>query len=129
MAAGTQPSTQPAPTAWVTTTDTDANDVAVEAILRNLHPLRATKYVESAPANGKTVSVKLETGGGGVRPVGHTEIKFVAPGEGKPPVGVYNGLSFEVDQALFDRLTTDFTKPGPAPLPTVPMQDTHDMMP
>jgi hypothetical protein len=118
--ATTQASTQPAATTWMTLDGKDANDAAVSSILNALHPLKAEKYVESAPAGGKTIDCKLETGGTGVRPLGHTEFKIFVQGEGKPPIGVYNGLSFDLDRSLVERLEADFSKPGPPPTPASP---------
>lgn len=114
--ATTQATTQPTPSTWITAEGVDAGDSAVDAILTALHPLRANRYVESAPTAGKTITVKLETGGGGVRPIGSTELRFIVPADGQP-VGVYQGLNFEVDRSLIDKLEADITKPASSDTP------------
>lgn len=121
-APATQPSTQPAPTTWTTADGQDAGDSAITAILTNLHPLHAEKFVETAPAVGKTITVTIDAAGPVVQVPAPGTIKFIVPAEGSP-VGVYNGLTFEVDQSLIEKLEADITKPGPAPLPTTPMPE------
>ncbi len=110
MPATTQPSTMPAPSVWIAAGNAaDASDTAVEAILSSLHPLRAEKFVESAPTSGTTITFTLETGGGGVWAMGKTELQIIDPGEGKPPVATFGDLHFEIERSLLESLESDFS--------------------
>ncbi|CAN5374963.1 hypothetical protein BH10PLA1_BH10PLA1_03990 [soil metagenome] len=112
-----------------------ANDATVEGVLASLHPLRAEKYVEAAPTAGTTITVTIDTGGGGVFVLGKTEFQITDPGPAKTPVATYNGLHFEIERALLDKLEADFTKPAaptsarPEPGPEMGPQMGPQMMP
>ncbi len=122
MPATTQASTQPAQSVWIAAgTAADASDAAVEAILSSLHPLRAVKFLETAPTTGIKVSVTLETGGGGVWALGKTELQIIDPGDGKPPIATFGDLHFEIERSLLESLESDFSdkaaRPARPPMP------------
>ena len=125
--AATSPATQPA-TKWeVVTAGTDpkpADDAKVDQLLTQLHPLRAQKYLETAPTTQPTASyvLSISTAGPGGTPVNRYEITLVDPGDMKPLIGTYNGLAFEVDRSLVDRISGDFLK-GSAPAEIAPSGD------
>ena len=125
--AATSPATQPA-TKWeVVTAGTDpkpADDAKVDQLLTQLHPLRAQKYLETAPTTQPTASyvLSISTAGPGGTPVNRYEITLVDPGDMKPLIGTYNGLAFEVDRSLVDRISGDFLK-GSAPAESAPGGD------
>jgi len=120
----TPPATQPKPTHPATQALTKwevetagapkpADDAKVDLLLSQLHPLRATKYLESSsPATqlSATYSVTIITQGAGGEPPRTIELRLVDPGDSKPLVGTYNGLTFELDRMIIDRLTGDFLK-------------------
>ena len=119
QAAATQAVTQPA-TKWEVVTSAgeskDADDSKIDTLLSQLHPLRAQKYLETAPTTRPTATyvLKITTEGPGGTPVENHEIHLVDPGDFKPLIGTYNGLAFEVERSLVDRLSGDFLK-GSAP--------------
>jgi len=92
-----------------------ANDSMVESILAAFHPLRAEKYVEAAPTSGTTIVVTIHSGGVGAFPKDVTMLQIIDPGDAKPPVATYNGLHFEIERTLLEKLEADFNKPGPPP--------------
>ncbi|HVT90294.1 MAG TPA: DUF4340 domain-containing protein, partial [Tepidisphaeraceae bacterium] len=117
--AATQPATPPSRWNIASKDNSQAEDSKVDQLLSELHPLRAEKYMESAPATqpAATYVVTLET------PNATHELRLTDPGGSQPLVGSYNGLTFEISRFLADRLTTDFTKgstPTPSPMPTMP---------
>ncbi|MEO6436220.1 MAG: DUF4340 domain-containing protein, partial [Tepidisphaeraceae bacterium] len=127
--ASTQPATQPATqasTKWevvASATETKpADDAKIDALLAQLHPLRAQKYLESAPVTQPTTQpaasyvLKVTTEGPGGTPVNHYELKLTDPGNAQPLIGSYNELAFEMDRSVVDRLSGDFLK-GSAPPP------------
>jgi hypothetical protein len=109
--ATTQAATAPA-TKWEVVTGTvakPADDPKVSALLTELHPLRVTKYLEKAPTTRPTATYDLKIVIGA--PGGSTyELKLTDPGHAQPLVGTYNGLAFEVDRLLADRLSGTFNK-------------------
>jgi hypothetical protein len=131
-AAATAPATAPAEplTKWVLASEPkgNADDAKVDSLLQGLHPLRVTKYLESAPTTPPTASyvLKVHTTAYGDQPAKVYEIKLTETGVGADAkvIGQYEGLTFEVDRFLLDRVTGDFTKkkdaPQPAVLPQIP---------
>jgi len=119
QAAATQPATK-----WEVVeggASKPADDNKVETLLGALHPLRAQKYLESAPTTQPTGTyvIKVTTVAPGGAQANH-EIKLVDPGSTKPLNATYNDLAFEADRSLVDRLSGDFLKgstPSPAPSP------------
>jgi len=121
------PATAPAapPSKWVQTSEPkgDANDGTVDSLLQGLHPLRATKFLESAPTAppAATYVVKVSTNAYGDQPAQVFELKLVETGSGADAkvIGTYQDLVFEVDKFFLDRVTADFTKKTepPAALP------------
>jgi len=114
--AATQPATQPA-TKWEVATGGSAkpgDDAKVDALLSQLHPLRATKYLEKAPTTqpAATYVLKVTIGSPGG---GSYEIHLTDPGNAQPLVGTYNGLAFEADRSLLDRLSGTFLKSDAKP--------------
>ena len=82
-------------------------------MVSQLHPLRAAKYRESATTQPTaTYVIQITTqAAGGAEPVKY-EVRLVDPGNGQPLLGSYNGLAFEVDRSLIDRLSGDFSYTG-----------------
>jgi hypothetical protein len=111
--------TQPAPKWEVAggNTSQPADDSKVDALLGQLHPLRAQKYLESAPTTQPTATyvIRITTVAPGGAEAKH-EIKLVDPGDTKPLLATYNELAFEADRSLADRLSGDFLK-GSSPSP------------
>ncbi len=94
-----------------------ADDAKVDMLLSQLHPLRATKYLEPSAATTQpsaTYSVTIITQGAGGEPPVTAELHIVDPGNSKPLIATYNGLTFELDRMIIDRLSGDFLK-GSAP--------------
>jgi hypothetical protein len=94
-----------------------ADDSRVDALLGQLHPLRAQKYLESAPTTQPTATyvIRVTTVAAGGAQATH-ELKLVDPGDTKPLNATYNDLAFEADRSLVDRLSGDFVK-GSTPTP------------
>jgi hypothetical protein len=113
--AATKPAAEPELSAWIAGTPAGgpANDADIDGILAALHPLKAEKFLDEAdvPKTGTTITVTLETGGG-VWAAGKTELTILDPGGAKSPVATYNGLHFEIERSLLDKLEADFTKPA-----------------
>lgn len=114
----TAPATAPADPAsqWVQASEPkgDANDATVESLLQGVHPLRATRYLESAPTTPATANytVMISTTAYGDQPAQLYELKLVETGSGADAkvIGYYQDLIFEVDRFFLDRVTADFTK-------------------
>lgn len=87
-----------------------ANDASVDALLSALHPLNATKYVESAPTTqpvaGYTLTVHVGPANGH-GPEDHT-LKFTSPGSTGDVIGTYENLTFETDRAILEKLDANF---------------------
>jgi hypothetical protein len=100
----------------------DANDATVDSLLAGLHPLRATKFLESAPTAppAATYVVKVSTNAYGDQPAQVYELKLVETGSGADAkvIGTYQDLVFEVDKFFLDRVTADFTKKTETPAAT-----------
>ena len=123
--AATPAATQPA-TEWEVVTSSgeskDADDTKIDTLLSSIHPLRVQSYLESAPTTQPTATyaLKIATEGPGGTPVNQHEISLVDRGNFQPLIGTYNGLAFEVERSLVDRLSGDFLKgsaPADAPEP------------
>jgi hypothetical protein len=128
----TAPATAPAapPSKWVQTSEPkgDANDATVDSLLQGLHPLRATKYLESAPTTPVTgtYTLKVHTNAYGDQPAAVHELRLTETGAGSDAkvIGYHKDLIFELDRFFLDRLTADFTKksepqPGSPGLPGI----------
>jgi hypothetical protein len=139
----TAPTTMPvAPqTKWLLASDPkgDADDTKVQALLAALHPLNAEAFLETFPttqtAPAGTYVLKISTRSWGDEPAREYELKITDPGGEKKLVGELADLTFELDRALLEKLSTEFTAPklepagpvfpgpvGPAAptLPTIP---------
>ncbi len=127
--ATTQASTEPAlpPTHWQIRgkTPADAEEAKVETLLSALHPLRVNKYVDPAgpatrPSATHRLFVMTVAAGGETKTY---DLVFVDPGDGKPLVGTYEGLRFEVDRDLISKLEGDWKNkpkaPEPPPMPNM----------
>jgi hypothetical protein len=113
--ASTEPATKPAAVAstqpaskWVIESggSGDANDTNVDALLTALHPLQATKFLESAPTTQPTANYTLTVHVGpanGHGPEDYT-LKFTNPGTTGEVVGSYEDLTFEVERSILDKL-------------------------
>lgn len=112
--ATTRPSTQPAEAStqpaskWVIESggSGDANDADVDALLTALHPLQATKFLESAPTTQPVANYTLTVHVGPANGHGPQDqvLKFTSPGSSGNVVGSYEDLTFEADRALLDKL-------------------------
>ncbi len=104
-----QPATEPAPSQWEVTGSKkgDANDASVTALLDHLHPLRAQKFVESAPTTRPAAQYQLviQTDDG----TSHT-LTLTDEGPAGKLFGQMGDLRFELDRSLVDALDADFTK-------------------
>jgi hypothetical protein len=112
--ASTQPATQPAVAStqpaskWVIESggSGNANDANVDALLTALHPLQATKFLESAPTTQPAGRYTLTVHAGpanGHGPEDYT-LKFTNPGTTGEVVGSYDDLTFEVERSIVDKL-------------------------
>lgn len=116
QAATTGPATQPASTQpeskWVIESggSGDANDANVDALLTSLHPLNATKFVESLPATRPTASYILTVHVGPANGHGPEDyaLKFNNPGSTESVTGTYEDLTFETDRAVLEKLDVSF---------------------
>jgi hypothetical protein len=129
--ASTGPTTSPATVAasepavkhsiWQVTSvkpPTDAGDSKVDALLSAFHPLRVTEYEAApttAPATADHYTITIEC----PPPlISSYKIELTDPGDSLPLTGSYNGLTFQVDRSLLDKIKADFTKldePAAAP--------------
>ena len=112
--------TQPAPK-WEVVVGNDAkpaDDSRVDQLLNQLHPLRAQKYLETAPTTqpAATYVIRITTVAPGGAEAKH-EIRLVDPGDTKPLNATYNDLAFEADRSVADRFSGDFLK-GSTPPPS-----------
>jgi hypothetical protein len=133
--ASTAPATQEAPKSkWVVASaaNTDAADSTVTTLLQALHPLRASKYVESSATTQPTDThvLHVTTGGLAGAPVTEYEIRLIDRGGTDPLLATYGDLSFEVDRSLLSKLTADFTQAtAPATPPAMPSMPGMPMEP
>jgi hypothetical protein len=114
--ATTHPSTQPA-SKWEVVADSTrkpADDAKIDELLSQLHPLRVSKYLDKAPTTqpDATYVVNLAIGSPGGSSY---EIHLVDPGNSQPLIGTYNGVTFEVDRFIADRLSGSFLKSDAKP--------------
>ena len=120
--ATTGPSTRPAEAStqpvskWVIESggSGDANDADVDALLAALHPLQATKFLESAPTTQPAANYTLTVHVGpanGHGPQDHV-FKFTNPGSTGNVLGSYEDLTFETDRTLLEKLDAKL-KTGP----------------
>lgn len=111
--AATKPATPPAKWKLASGGNADADDTKVQTILTSLHPLRAEKFLESAPTlqSSTEYTLVIET-----TDASHT-VKILDVGVSQPPVASYNGLTFNVQAFLVRDLEGDFAKPDTAPSP------------
>jgi hypothetical protein len=108
LAAATQPASK-----WTFQSGNsgDANDAQVEALLTALHPLQATKFLDSAPATTQpadaytlTIHVGPANGHG---PTDYT-LRLSAPTPTGPAVGSANDLTFGTDRSILEKLQVNF---------------------
>jgi hypothetical protein len=103
-----------------------AEDSKVDELLFQLNPLRAEKYLESAPATTQpapTYTLKITSQGPGGAPPEQQTVTITDPGPGKAPIATYNDLSFEVSRTLLEKLDADYKKgaaSSAAPKPPTP---------
>jgi hypothetical protein len=106
--AATQPAEPPAKWKIASADNVDADDTKVQQLLDELKPLRADKFLESAPAPttqpAATYTLIVETTDA------RHEIGFTDPGDSKPAIAAYNGLTFEVARWVMERIDADFAK-------------------
>jgi hypothetical protein len=114
--ASTQPASQPAAAVastqpaskWVIESggSGDANDANVDALLAALHPLQATKFLESAPTTQPTAHYTLTVHVGptnGHGPEDYT-VKFTNPGTTGEVIASHDDLTFEVERSILEKL-------------------------
>jgi hypothetical protein len=122
QAAATQPALPPSD--WTLAGKGDAEQAKVDALLEKLHPLRVEKYLAgpfpaTQPAPRYTLRVWTEAAGGAKS--GQHEFRLIDQGEGKPVVGEYNGLVFELMHGFVEGISGDFVnKPKPPEMPAGP---------
>jgi hypothetical protein len=129
--ATTQPTTAEAPkplTQWTLTGGADANDERVKAVVDAFNPLRADKFLESStpatqPVDRYVVTITTQAAGGASTQEHQLRLS-AQEGAGKPLIGVYDNLTFELPSSFADKLTADFTATttapaAPAPAPAV----------
>lgn len=130
--ASTAPSTMPTvaaeePSLWQLESDSGkpAEDSKVTALLNKFQPLTAERYLEKLPDTGMTkhYTVTLTSkppGGQGM--VTYTLDITRFDNDSAKPVGVFDGLTFEVPTTFLDAVDTDFHKGSkPAEPPARPM--------
>jgi hypothetical protein len=106
------PGTQPAvpATDWVVAgpPPSDADDTKVTALLGDLHPLKADKFLATAPATKpvKVYTVTLSTSTPGVPAV----LVLSDSGNDASLNGSYNGLSFQLPRTILTDLGAEFSK-------------------
>jgi hypothetical protein len=84
----------------------DVNDMKVEQMLNQFHPLHVTKYLSSIPA-GKpslTFTITIDTTDADY------EIRLIDIAGELSLVGSYNGLTFEMPRAILQQIEGDFVK-------------------
>lgn len=110
--------------AWVRAgaSDEEADEVEVNALLTNLHPLKAEKFVAVNPSTQPTASylIKVTTIGPGGAPVTNYEIAIVDPGGSGPLIAECNHLRFEWPRANLKDLEANFVPKPHAPPPPPP---------
>jgi hypothetical protein len=128
-AAATKPAVAEAPkpqSTWELKTDPrgDADDEQIRNLLADLHPLRASKYLESTPSTKPVgnYTVKVTTEGPGGTPVNNYELKLIDPGGDRALMAEYNGLSFELPRTFLTKIEGNFAKKAKVetPRPTGP---------
>jgi hypothetical protein len=97
----------------------DADEDEIQALLAELHPLKASKFLEAAPTPKATVNytLKVTTEGPGGTPITHHELKLVDPGGDAAVLGEYNGLHFELPRTFLTKLEGNFAKKPKATTP------------
>jgi hypothetical protein len=92
----------------------DANDTDVDALLTALHPLQATKFLETAPTTqpAATYTLTLHVGPANGHGPQDYVLKLTNPGPTGDVTGSYEDLSFETDRAILEKLDAKF-KAGP----------------
>lgn len=120
QAATTGPTSQPAiastqpESKWVIESGAsgDANDANVDALLTALHPLNATKFLESTPTTQPTASYTLTVHVGpanGHGPEDYT-LKLTNPGSTGDVTGSDEDLTFETDRSILEKLDASLKK-------------------
>jgi hypothetical protein len=110
--ATTQATTRPVESKWLVRGEHpgDANDQNVEKLLDALHPLKAEQFLETAPTTPPTATYTLtiHTDQGAA----HT-LQLREQGATEPLIGVYDGLTFEVDRTILTTLNGDLRSHKP----------------
>jgi hypothetical protein len=102
----TTATTQPAPAQWINAdTKAPADETKVKDLMDAFKSLRATSYLDTFPqakAQGiYTVTIKTVAAGGAAVT---REIRITDRGDTGSPVGQYEGLIFELDRELLNKL-------------------------
>ena len=101
--------TQPAST-WVFHSggNGDAEDGQVKVLLDALHPLKAEKYLEQAPATQPSATYRLTVHTAAASGTTDYIFSLIDPGSEKPLIGSYQDLTFEIERAFAAKLDGDF---------------------
>lgn len=116
--AATVPSTAPVivqqPSTWQLDGPTggDAEDAAVTALLAELNPLKADRFLDKLPTTrpSKKYTIKVTTVGPGGAPVTDYAIDISDANGTDPPVASYDGLIAQVPRTLVTALTAKFER-------------------
>jgi hypothetical protein len=112
--ATTQATTEPASTQpaskWTIDGGGDAVDASVDALLTAVHPLKADKYLDHGPTTQPADDYVLTIHAGPFGGHGASDYTVhlrgsIAPA---PASGEFNGLSFETDRTILDKLDANF---------------------
>jgi hypothetical protein len=119
----TQPAIQPSST-WLVkelTGTVAANDARVMELLSDLKPLRADKFLPSAPTTRPVAQyvLRLQTGGLRGMPVATDGLTLLDPGQNQPIIAQYNGLTFELSRTLLPKFEVNYVQDQQTPLPAV----------
>ncbi|HSU66754.1 MAG TPA: DUF4340 domain-containing protein, partial [Tepidisphaeraceae bacterium] len=105
-------STQPA-SKWVFESGATgpANDTEVENLLTALHPLQASKFVEKSPTTEPAAGYTLTIHVGPANGKGPQDLvlHFMSPGATGDVTGTYEGLTFETDRSILEKLDAKFS--------------------
>jgi hypothetical protein len=124
----TKPSTKPALSKWLVRemgTSISADDGKVASLLADLHPLRADKYLATAPTTRPVAQYALRITSGGIHGLALTqyELHITDPGGDKPLIGQVNGLSFEMSRSILPRFEENYVKDTTTPIPSSQIND------
>ena len=112
--ATTQATTEPASTQpaskWIVDSGGDAVDASVDALLTAVHPLKADKYLDHGPTTQPADDYVLTIHAGPFGGHGASDYTVHLRGSATtaPASGEFNGLSFETDRTILDKLDANF---------------------